>query len=462
MERKENGSMSRRTFLKRLGIIGASAGLASCRMESGKQETGYGEMTCRTDPKTGQRVSLLGYGCMRWPSAQSPGRDGNPIDQETVNELIDYALAHGVNYYDTAPVYGQGWSEKVTGAALKRHPREKYFIATKMSAAADLSRESLTKMFRRSFTDLQVDYIDYYLLHGIGGGGMELFNRRFIENGMLDFLLEEREKGRIRHLGWSFHGDIAVFDRMLEMHEDIHWDFAQIQLNYVDWHHAAAYNADWQNAMGDNTNAEYLYSELADRDIPVVVMEPLLGGRLANVTQEVLAELKQRRPEDTAVAWAFRFAGSFPNVITVLSGMTYKEHLQDNLRTFSPLVPLDGEEREFLDNVAERMIDSQNIPCTDCKYCMPCPCGIDIPSIFLHYNKCVNHGQAPKNRMDANYEKARRAFLIGYDRSVPRVRQAGHCIGCGQCAPKCPQGINIPARMRFIDNYVERLKQGNL
>lgn len=246
------------------------------------------------------------------------------------------------------------------------------------------------------------------------------------------------------------------------MHEDIHWDFAQIQLNYVDWHHAAAYNADWQNAMGDNTNAEYLYSELADRDIPVVVMEPLLGGRLANVTQEVLAELKQRRPEDTAAAWAFRFAGSFPNVITVLSGMTYKEHLQDNLRTFSPLVPLDGEEREFLDNVAERMIDSQNIPCTDCKYCMPCPYGIDIPSIFLHYNKCVNHGQAPKNRMDANYEKARRAFLIGYDRSVPRVRQAGHCIGCGQCAPKCPQGINIPARMRFIDNYVERLKQGKL
>lgn len=331
-----------------------------------------------------------------------------------------------------------------------------------MSAAADLSRESLTKMFRRSFTDLQVDYIDYYLLHGIGGGGMELFNRRFIENGMLDFLLEEREKGRIRHLGWSFHGDIAVFDRMLEMHEDIHWDFAQIQLNYVDWHHAAAYNADWQNAMGDNTNAEYLYSELADRDIPVVVMEPLLGGRLANVTQEVLAELKQRRPEDTAAAWAFRFAGSFPNVITVLSGMTYKEHLQDNLRTFSPLVPLDGEEREFLDNVAERMIDSQNIPCTDCKYCMPCPYGIDIPSIFLHYNKCVNHGQAPKNRMDANYEKARRAFLIGYGRSVPRVRQAGHCIGCGQCAPRCPQGINIPARMRFIDNYVERLKQGKL
>ena len=460
MKRTGNKGISRRTFLKCLGSIGASASLDSCRMEPDRPETGYGEMTCRIDPKTRQQVSLLGYGCMRWPFAPSPGRDGNPIDQEAVNELIDYAMAHGVNYYDTAPIYGQGWSEKVTGTALRRHPREKYFIATKMSGAADLSRDNLTELYRRSFADLQVDYIDYYLLHGIGGGGMELFDRRFVANGMLDFLLGEREKGRIRHLGWSFHGDIAVFDRMLEMHKDIHWDFVQIQLNYVDWRHAAAYNADWQSAMGDNTNAEYLYTELARRDIPVIVMEPLLGGRLAHVTQDVLAEMKQRRPEDTAAAWAFRFAGSFPKVLTVLSGMTYKEHLQDNLRTFSPFVPLSDEEWKFLDDVAERMIDSQNIPCTDCKYCMPCPYGIDIPSIFLHYNKCVNHGQAPKNRMDTDYEKARRAFLIGYDRSVPRLRQASHCIGCGQCASKCPQGIDIPAQMRFIDSYVERLKQG--
>ena len=166
---------------------------------------------------------------------------------------------------------------------------------------------------------------------------MDLFNRRFIQNGMLDFLLEERERGKIRHLGWSFHGDIEVFNRVLEMHEQVHWDFVQIQLNYVDWRHASAYNADWQKAMGDDTNAEYLYGELAKRDIPVVVMEPLLGGRLANVTQDVLVQMKQMRPEESAAAWAFRFAGSFPKVLTVLSGMTYKEHLQDNLRTFSPL-----------------------------------------------------------------------------------------------------------------------------
>ena len=452
--------MSRRSFLKRLGAIGASAAVSACGHGQAEQETASGEMTYRTDPKTGQKVSLLGYGCMRWPPATSPQKDGCPIDQEVVNELIDYAIERGVNYFDTAPIYGQGWSETVTGIALKRHPREKFFIATKMSGASDLSRENLAAMYHRSFQHLQVDYIDYYLLHGIGGGGMDLFNKRFIQNGMLDFLLEERERGKIRHLSWSFHGYIEVLNRVLEMHEQVHWDFVQIQLNYVDWRHASAYNADWQKAMGDDTNAEYLYEELAKRDIPVVVMEPLLGGRLANVTQDVLVQMKQMRPDDTAAAWAFRFTGSFPKVLTVLSGMTYKEHLQDNLRTFSPLVPLSGEESDFFEDVAERMKDSQNIPCTDCKYCMPCPYGIDIPANFLHYNKCVNHGNLPKSSMDSNYEKARRAFLIGYDRSVPRLRQASHCISCGQCTPKCPQGINIPEQMRFIDNYVEHLKQG--
>lgn len=402
---------------------------------------------------------MLGYGCMRWPFATSPQKDGCPIDQLAVNDLIDYALARGVNYFDTAPVYGRGWSETVTGKALKRHPREKFFIATKMSGASDLSRDNMMAMYHRSFRNLQVDYIDFYLLHAIGGGGMELFNKRFIQNGMLDFLIEERSRGRIRHLGWSFHGDIEVFNRVLEMHDRIHWDFVQIQLNYVDWRHASAYNADWQKAMGDDTNAEYLYEELAERDIPVVVMEPLLGGRLASVTQNVLAQMKQKRREDSAAAWAFRFAGSFPKVLTVLSGMTYKEHLDDNLRTFSPLVPLSDEESKFLENVAESMKDSQNIPCTDCKYCMPCPYGIDIPGIFLHYNKCVNHGNISKSSLDVNYEKARRAFLIGYDRSVPKLRQADHCIGCGQCISRCPQGISIPLQMRRIDDYVEKLKQ---
>ena len=176
----------------------------------------------------------------------------------------------------------------------------------------------------------------------------------------------------------------------------------------------------------------------------------------------IVTKLKQREPEHSVASWAFRFAGSFPGVLTVLSGMTYMEHLQDNLRTYSPLQPLTDEEFAFLQETADLMMQYQTIPCNDCNYCMPCPYGLDIPGILLHYNKCINEGNMPRNEGDDNYRKARRAFLVGYDRSVPRLRQANHCIGCAQCNPHCPQGIDIPKEMQRIDHFVERLKQDSL
>ena len=394
-------------------------------------------------------VSILGYGCMRWPTVPSPDGKGDLIDQDEVNRLVDYAMAHGVNYYDTSPVYVQGWSEKATGIALKRHPRESFKIATKLSNFANFTRENSIQMYRQSFVDLQVDYIDYYLLHSIGNGGIKTFRARYIENGMLDYLLEEREAGRIRHLGFSFHGTREVFDEVLAMHDRVHWDFVQIQLNYLDWTHAT----------GNNVNAEYLYAELEKRRIPAVIMEPLLGGRLSNLPDHIVARLKQQRPESSVASWAFRFAGSPEGVLTVLSGMTYMEHLQDNIRTYSPLVPLTDAERQFLFDTADLIAGYPTIPCNDCKYCMPCPYGIDIPAVLLHYNKCVNEGNIPQDRQDENYRQARRAFLIGYDRSVPRLRQASHCIGCGQCVSHCPQSIDIPKELHRIDAFVERLKQ---
>ena len=305
-------------------------------------------------------------------------------------------------------------------------------------------------MYRKSFDDLQVDYIDYYLLHSIGNGGIETFRARYIDNGMIDFLLEERKAGRIRNLGFSFHGTQEVFDEVLAMHESVHWDFVQIQLNYVDWLHAS----------GRNVNADYLYAELTKRNIPAIIMEPLLGGRLSNVHDHIAAKLKQRTPEASVASWAFRFAGSLPNVLTVLSGMTYMEHLQDNLRTYSPLQPLTNDEKDFLEETAQLMLRYPTIPCNDCKYCMPCPYGLDIPGILLHYNKCINEGNVPASSQDENYRKARRAFLIGYDRSVPKLRQANHCIGCHQCVPHCPQSIDIPKELQRIDRFVEELKQG--
>ena len=376
---------------------------------------------------------------------------------EGTNNVLLSAIAHGVNYFDTSPAYVQGFSEKSTGIALSRHPRDKYFIATKLSnfSPDTWSREASLKMYHKSFADLQVDYIDYMLLHGIGMGGMDALKGRYLDNGMLDFLIKEREAGRIRNLGFSYHGDIEVYDYLLSRHDEIKWDFVQIQLNYVDWKHAKETNA-------RNTDAEYLYGELHKRGIPSIIMEPLLGGRLSKLNDNLVARLKQRRPESSVASWAFRFAGSFPDILTVLSGMTYMEHLQDNLRTYSPLEPLTDEEMDFLEDTAQLMLKYPTIPCNDCKYCMPCPYGLDIPATLLHYNRCVNEGNVPKNRQDENYVKARRAFLIGYDRSVPKLRQASHCIGCNQCVPHCPQNIDIPKELHRIDQFVEQLKQGTL
>lgn len=455
---KEKKRIDRREFLKLLGggALATTAALYGCGgRQSARQQAAQGEvpadkMTFRTSA-TGDRVSLLGYGCMRWPTLERPDADGNVVDRQAVERLVDYALAHGVNYFDTAPVYVQGQSERATGAALKRHPRESYFIATKMSNFSDTSREGSIAMYRQSLRDLQVTYIDYYLLHALGGGsGIGTFRERFIDNGVLDFLLRERAEGRIRNLGWSFHGDRKMFDYLLSL--EVKWDFVQIQMNYVDWRHAS----------GRNVDAEYLYGELDRRGIPVVVMEPLLGGRLSRLNDHLVGRLKERRPTQSAASWAFRFAGSFPRVLTVLSGMTYLEHLQDNIRTLSPLAELSDEEFALLEDTAQRMLRYPTVPCTACQYCMPCPYGLDIPAVFAHYNRCVNEGDVPRDRQDEDYARARRAFLIGYDRSVPKLRQANRCIGCNECTEHCPQHIRIPHEMQRIDRFVEQLRQGTL
>ncbi|MCH5307318.1 MAG: aldo/keto reductase [Prevotella sp.] len=460
----EKKNISRRSFLKIFGggAVTTAAVMTGCKskteskaVEEYKQqiEPPIGKMTYRTNPTTGDKVSLLGFGMMRLPSLTENKDD---YDQEMINRQVDYAIEHGVNYFDTSPVYCQGKSETCTGIALSRHKRSEYFVATKLSNfnPATQSREASIEMYHNSMKNLQVDYIDYYLLHSIGGGGMEAFNTRYIDNGMLDYLVEERKAGRIRNLGFSYHGDIAVFDWLLSMHDKYKWDFVQIELNYLDWDYADEINS-------RNTDAVYLYNELQKRGIPSVIMEPLLGGRLANLPQYLVNELKQRDPERSVASWAFRYAGTPEGVLTVLSGMTYMEHLKDNLLSYCPLVPLTDEERDYLhQSVAERIVGLENIPCNDCKYCMPCPYGIDIPAIFVHYNKCKNEGTLPRPNMNKEYARLRRNYLIGLDRAVPRMRQADHCIGCGQCEPHCPQNIRITRELRKISEFVETLKQG--
>lgn len=470
-------NIDRREFLKRAGaasaIIGAAATLESCTGGAGTDkvvstiagdpgtgEKPMGEMVYRTNRRGDDRVSLLGYGMMRLPNVpkDQARADGNDLDQERINELVKYALEHGVNYFDTSPVYCKGFSEEATGTALKAsgRPRDSYYIATKMSNFASQlqTREASIQMFKNSLKFLQTDYIDYLLLHSIGGGGMDSFNKRYMDNGILDWLFEQKQKGVIRNLGWSFHGDVEVFDQMLKWDDEgrYKWDFVQIQMNYVDWN-----NAKVQNPR--NVNASYLYEELSKRGIPAVIMEPLLGGRLVKLPTHVISHLKQRRPSDSAASWAFRFLGTFPGVMCSLSGMTYMEHLQDNLRTHSPLEPLSDEEMAYMEETAQLILKYPTIPCNDCKYCIPCPYGIDIPSIFVHYNKLVNEGAVPKGQEDPDYRRLRKEYLISYDRAVPAVRQADHCIGCGECQRHCPQNIKIPRELQRIANSIEDLRR---
>ena len=462
-------NIDRRDFIKLLGggAMASSALLAACKKgddstNKASQEPPKDKMTYRTNPATGEKVSLLGYGMMRLPVVGGGTARENPdapIDQDMVNRQVDYALEHGVNYFDTSPAYCRGESERATGIALSRHKREKYFIATKMSnfSPETWTRKVSMEMFENSLKELQVTYIDYLLLHGIGMGDDPLatFNGRYMDNGILDWLVEQKKKGRIRNLGFSYHGDVKIFDMLLKWHDEgrYHWNFVQIELNYLDWNYANEINP-------RNTDAVYLYGELVKRDIPAVIMEPLLGGRLANVPDAIAAKMKAREPEMSVASWAFRFAGTPEKVLTVLSGMSYMEHLKDNIASYAPLKPLKQEEMKFLEDIANDIYNLKTIPCNECNYCMPCPYGVNIPAILSHYNKCIKESNIPnKGSQDPDYRRARRAYLIGYDRSVPKLRQASHCIGCGQCVSHCPQRIDIPAELRRIDEFTEQLKQ---
>ena len=215
---------------------------------------------------------------------------------------------------------------------------------------------------------------------------------------------------------------------------------------------------DWENAEGD-ANADYMYAELEKRNIPIVIMEPLRGGALANLNHKVLEMFQRANSDVSAASWAFRYAGTPKGILTVLSGMTYMEHLQDNIRTYSPLQPLNAEEYEMINRATDLILNFPLIGCTGCEYCMPCPYGLDIPGIFQFYNKCINEGNYTDNIHDEEYAKARKAFLVEYDRKVPRMRQADHCVGCRKCESHCPQELPIVDYMRMVDDMVENLKR---
>lgn len=357
-----NNDISRRGFLKALGLMGATLGgikgfannIDEVVAKTVKIPTGT--MTYRVNPLNGDKTSLLGYGCMRWPMVPSPDGKGKVVDQKIVNELVDYAIKAGVNYFDTSPVYLQRQSETAVGIALSRYPRDSYHLATKMSnhhllksgmRGKELYDASIA-MYHHSHEVLKTDYFDNYLIHNVGfeNKGLPFLKERVFDNNLIDFLLDERSKGHIRNLGFSYHGETKeVFEFLMSRHADIHWDFVQLKMNYFDYRHAK--NVD--------LTAKQVYDELTERSIPVIIMEPLLGGNLATLPNGLDERLKRVRPYDSVASWAFRFVGSFPNVRTVLSGMTYMNHLQDNVYTYSPLEPCTDDEFALLESIAEEM-----------------------------------------------------------------------------------------------------------
>ena len=449
----KQSDMNRRRFLRTLGLGAAAMAvnpLSVLAGEKGRPQDrdggdAQGQMTYRVQHRSGDKVSLLGFGMMRLPD-----------DQDEVNQLVDYAIKHGVNYFDTAPMYKGGRSETMTGQALSRHPRDKFFVATKMSNQKESlwSLDESRKMYEKSFRDLQVDYIDYYLLHSVGGGGMDTLKGRFLDNGVLEFLLREREAGRIRHLGFSYHGDVSVFDYLLDHQDEYHWDFVQIQMNYLDWRHASLSTSGWKK----DADAEYLYDKLEKTGVQTVVMEPLRGGALASLNEELAKRLTAVRPDDSPAKWAFRWVGSHPNILTTLSGMNQMSHLEENIRTFSPLELTTDAEDKLLEEIADEMAGFPVIPCTACEYCMPCPYGVNIPGNFAYYNEAVNQKILPlPDKQAADYMARKQQFADGLRQALPDVSTwATQCADCEECLKKCPQQIRIPNQMARIVETLRR------
>ena len=436
-------NMSRREFLRRLGI-GTGSAMALMAMEpltalaqNENKNKADNRMTYRVQHGSGNQISLLGFGMMRLPN-----------NQDEVNQLVDYAIEHGVNYYDTAPMYMGGQSEVLMGNALSRHPRESYFVATKMSNQnrRTWSFDESKRMYETSMERLKVDHIDYYLLHAIGGG-MDSLKGRFLDNGVLDFLLKEREAGRIKNLGFSYHGDVRDFDWLLDHNDEYHWDFVQIQMNFLDWRHASL-----RGGRRSDADAEYLYGKCEKLGIQCVVMEPLRGGAFGRMAQELTDELKAVRPDDSTSRWAFRWVGSYPNILTVLSGMNRMDHLEENVKTFSPIEVCTEAENALLAKIADQMSGFPTIPCTTCEYCMPCPFGVNIPANFAYYNEAVNSHILPlPDKSAPDFADKAKLFVDGYHKALTDEKTwARACQDCGECLSKCPQQIRIPNQMGRI------------
>ena len=360
------------------------------------------------------KLSALGMGAMRLPVVDG---DDSKIDVAAAEAMVDYAMEHGINYYDTAWGYHDGHSETVIGNALKKYPRESFYLTTKFPGYDLSNMDKVEEIFEKQLEKCQVDYFDFYLFHNVCEMNIDAYldDEKY---GIYTYLKAQRDAGRIRHLGFSAHGSYDVMKRFLEAYgKDM--EFCQIQLNYLDW---------------DFQDAKKKVELLKEYNLPVWVMEPLRGGKLASLAEEDEVKLKALRPEESIPAWAFRFLQSIPEVTMVLSGMSSMKQMQENIETFGEEKPLTDKEMETLLTIAGEMTKKTALPCTACHYCVShCPQGLDIPEILALYNEhCFTEGGFIAPMAMASWKKEK----------LPSA-----CIGCRSCEAVCPQQIKISEAM---------------
>lgn len=368
----------------------------------------------------GEKVSALGFGAMRLPPV-NPDEPRGEINREAAISLIRSAYERGINYFDTAYVYGGGESEKILREALCIYPRDSYYIATKFPGLhppkEGWNMENVKATFEEQLQKLGTDYVDFYLLHGIMESDIHLYTDP--EVPLADYFYQQRQAGRIRHFGFSSHGKPETLKKVVDWKD--YFEFCQIQLNYLDWTLQAA---------------KEQYQLLAQRGLPVIVMEPVRSGKLAKLDSRLEAQMKEHRPEDSIAGWAFRFLKGLPNVKVVLSGMTYSDQLEDNLKTFGDEEILtEGQQRFLFESVVPTLLDA--VPCTACRYCCEgCPKGLDIPTLISVYNEMNFSGHS---------------FRLG---GLKEEELPQNCIGCGKCEKVCPQAISIPQVLKKMEEKI--------
>ena len=410
--------MNRREFIKNsLFMTGGMLLLGGCSV---KTDTNLAKTLVSTAKFQDINVSLLGFGAMRLPTLQN-----GEIDQALNKKMIKRAMDAGINYYDTAYMYMNYKSEEAMGDALSDYERKTFNLTTKMPVAMLEKQEDVDRIFNEQLKHCKTDYFDFYLVHCL--------NKRNWENtkkyDVIPYLEQKKKEGKIKHLGFSHHDTPELLEEIINYYDK--WEFVQLQINRMDW---------------NTTRADEQYKIARKANLPIIVMEPLRGGTLANLNPKATKILKDYNPDASAASWAFRWLAGLEGIFTMLSGMTLPEHLEDNIKTFTNIKPLNDEEKKVYDKAIEAHLKTRAIGCTSCRYC-ECPVGVNIAGVFSIYNQYCSD----------NTNMTKISFINHYE-ALKESERADKCIKCGLCKPKCPQGLDIPKLLSQVDAYYKKLK----